>query len=123
MAYTTFVLEAGGNDKETQILARHTDVRQTMKTYALARSGRLSELAEAVGETIRPAAESQVLRTGTDNGIVATSETAGTTEAQPGMVKVASASEIGGCGSVAAGSIPAASTIFKSFEVKDSQAG
>jgi integrase len=66
VAYVSFMLEAGASAKEAQTLARHSKPELTMNIYARARSERLSELAEAVGETIRATPEAaKAVKTGT----------------------------------------------------------
>jgi hypothetical protein len=54
VAYVSFVLEAGASAKEAQTLARHSTPDLTMNVYARARDTRLSEVAEKVGEQVRP---------------------------------------------------------------------
>ncbi|NIA16036.1 MAG: tyrosine-type recombinase/integrase [Nitrospiraceae bacterium] len=54
VAYVSFVLEAGASAKEAQVLARHSTPDLTMNVYARARDTRLSEVAEKVGEQVRP---------------------------------------------------------------------
>jgi len=51
-AYVTLVLETGASVKEAQSLARHATPNLTMNTYGRSRKGRLSELAEAVGNRL-----------------------------------------------------------------------
>jgi len=53
VAYTTFVVESGASVKEAQALARHSDPKLTMNTYAKARDARLKNLAESVGSMVR----------------------------------------------------------------------
>ncbi len=49
-AFTTLVIESGANVKEAQSLLRHSTPELTMNVYARARSERLGELANKVGE-------------------------------------------------------------------------
>ena len=51
-AFCTLLLEAGANPAEVQALMRHSDARTTMQIYARARTPRLGELAEKVGEVL-----------------------------------------------------------------------
>ena len=51
-SYVTLAAEAGANVKELQTLARHSTPALTMNVYARNRNGRLSELAEKIGETV-----------------------------------------------------------------------
>ena len=52
--YVSLVLECGAGAKEAQALARHATPELTMNVYGRARQDRLSELAEAVGEIVKP---------------------------------------------------------------------
>ena len=54
VAYTTFLFDCGTDAKTAQSLARHSTPSLTMNTYARARSDRLSEAVEAVGNAIMP---------------------------------------------------------------------
>jgi len=56
-AYVTFVIEAGANAKEAQILARHSTPDLTMNVYGRARWEGLSDTVEAVGEMVRGSTE------------------------------------------------------------------
>ena len=51
-AFVTLAAEAGANMKELQTLARHSTPELTANVYARTRQGRLSELAEKIGETV-----------------------------------------------------------------------
>jgi len=53
VAYVSWILEGGASPKEAQELARHSTAALTMNVYARARSGRLAEVTEAVGQTVR----------------------------------------------------------------------
>jgi integrase len=52
VTYTSLVIESGATVKEAQSLARHSTPDLTMNTYAKARTGRLHEVAEKVGQMI-----------------------------------------------------------------------
>jgi integrase len=54
VAYTTLIFDVGGNLKEAQTLARHSDPRITANIYGKTRDGRLHGLAESVAERILP---------------------------------------------------------------------
>ena len=51
-SYVTLAVEAGANVKELQTLARHRTPDLSLNVYAKNRNGRLSELAEKIGETV-----------------------------------------------------------------------
>jgi hypothetical protein len=51
-AYVSLVVESGATVKETQELARHSTPQLTMNVYARARTERLSEAVERVGEVV-----------------------------------------------------------------------
>ena len=51
-AFCTLLLELGANPAEVQALMRHSDPRTTLGIYARARSARLGELAEEVGNVL-----------------------------------------------------------------------
>jgi len=55
VAYTTFVFEAGASIKEAQTLARHSTPILTANTYGRTRENRLHDVAESVGEMVKPA--------------------------------------------------------------------
>src|SRR5690606_14813314 len=50
VAYTTFVIEAGANVKEAQVLLRHSTPQLTLDVYARERPENLGRLADTVGE-------------------------------------------------------------------------
>jgi len=50
--YTTLVVDSGANVKEAQSLLRHSTPELTMNVYARARSERLGEIADKVGECL-----------------------------------------------------------------------
>ena len=54
VAYVSLVFEAGASTQEAQTLARHSTPDLTLNVYARARETRLAEVAEKVGENIRP---------------------------------------------------------------------
>ncbi len=58
-AYTTLLVESEATLKEAQSLARHSDPRLTMNVYAKARTDRLQEVAQTVGDALNLEAESQ----------------------------------------------------------------
>lgn len=70
VGYVSFVLEAGGSAKEAQSLARHSTPALTMNIYGRARDTRLADLAEAVGQHIKPAEVVALAKTGTDDAPV-----------------------------------------------------
>ncbi|MGD0090055.1 MAG: site-specific integrase [Planctomycetota bacterium] len=119
VAYVSFVLEAGANVKEAQALARHSTPDLTMNVYARARAERLAEVAEAVGETIRPAAAQAVaIREGTTgqeigNIYAPTMNGTGVRTVAASVSCNANKDLQEACGDRDAGSIPAASTIFQ----------
>jgi len=51
-SYVTLAAEAGANVKELQTLARHRTPDLSLNVYAKTRDGRLSELAEKIGESV-----------------------------------------------------------------------
>ena len=52
--FVTYAYEVGANDKEAQVLARHTNVSRTKNVYARTRSPRLAELAVAIRKLVLP---------------------------------------------------------------------
>ena len=52
VSYTSMVIESGATVKEAQSLARHSTPNLTMNIYAKARTGRLHDVAEMVGQMI-----------------------------------------------------------------------
>jgi len=50
--FITLLIENGGNVKEVQTLARHSDPRLTMNIYAKASNKRLAELADTLGKVL-----------------------------------------------------------------------
>jgi hypothetical protein len=61
--YGTLVIESGANVKEAQSLMRHSTPDLTLNVYARSRSGRLSELAEAVGKAVETRSDNAACRT------------------------------------------------------------
>jgi integrase len=61
--YATLVVESGANIKEAQALMRHSTPDLTLNVYARSRSGRLSELAEAVGKALETRPDNAACRT------------------------------------------------------------
>ena len=59
VAYVSWVVEAGATVKEAQSLARHATPELTVNGYARARSERLAEVAERVGQNFRSIAGAQ----------------------------------------------------------------
>ncbi len=59
-AFTTLVIDSGANVKEAQSLLRHSTPELTMNVYARARSGRLGELADRVGERLGYGSECKI---------------------------------------------------------------
>jgi integrase len=51
--YVSWILEAGASAKEAMALARHSDARLTMDTYARARKDRLAEVAQSIGAPLQ----------------------------------------------------------------------
>ncbi len=74
VAYTNFVIESGADMKTAQTLARHSTPSLTMNTYGRARSERLAEAIETVGESIKTTAPILALKTGTDNTVILAEE-------------------------------------------------
>jgi len=54
VTFDNMVLDAGGSAKETQDLMRHASVSMTLNTYGRSREERLAQLAETVGEMVKP---------------------------------------------------------------------
>ena len=58
VVYVSWVVEAGASVKEAQALARHATPDLTVNGYARARTERLAEVAERLGENFRSIAVS-----------------------------------------------------------------
>jgi hypothetical protein len=85
VSYVTFVLEAGANPKEAQALARHATAHLTMNVYARARSERLAEVAEKVGEVIDDTQSPDVEKRATGTTGTAVQQTSGILMAYKGI--------------------------------------
>jgi hypothetical protein len=59
VTFITLALEAGANPKEVMDLARHKTVDMTFRVYAMSRWEWPGELAEAVGQMVKPGRETE----------------------------------------------------------------